>query len=220
MTKSEIIVLRGPNDWTMGLSFDGLQVEFRWRELSYDGRSIDHWGKLVDPETGESIRFEQGKDWQEQAIRNAVAAFRVAQLREELQLANSIPFMTDEEVRKSTVLDLFERSERGEYLGQLSTHQFFYVQNLAAILDMDMHRALEIVDRLVAEGKLGLNGMILIPHEQQEDGFRHWEKQTGHRRLSMGDFGNWSCSACGSWGDERDDPKAVACERTAPGWKQ
>lgn len=219
MTKSEIIELLGPNDWTMGLSFGELQVEFRWRELSYDGRTIGHWGKIVDPATGEEIRFEQGKDWQEQAIRNAVAAFRIEELRQELGLDNSISFMTDEEVRKATVLDLFERSERGEYLGQLSNQQLFYVQNLAAILEMDMRQARDLVDGLCAEGKLGLNGMILIPNAQQEAAFASWQKSTGHRRLTMGDFGSWGCSACGSWGDEYDDPKAVACERTSEGWK-
>lgn len=216
MTKAEIIEVPGPNDWTMELSFDGLQIEFRWRELSYDGRSIGHWGKILDVTTGEELPFNRSDErWRELAIQKAAATLRIAQIRKELNLDQSLPFRTDREFRKSLIIELFERSQRGEYLGQLTGQQIFYVQEVAEIFGTEMRNILELIDELSAEGKIGLNGMILIPHRDQEDTFAHWEKSTGHRRITVGDFGNWGCSACGKWGDEYDSPKDFPCEPPA-----
>lgn len=213
MTTDEIIEVPGPNDWTLGLSFEGLQVEFRWRELSYQGRSMGHWGRIFDAATGEELYFNRSDErWRELAIQRTAATLRIAQLREELKLDQSLPFRTDPEFRKSLILELFERSQRGEYLGQLTGQQLFYVQEVAEIFGTTM---LDHIDELSAEGKIGLNGMILIPHEDQEEAFESWEKSTGHRRITVGDFGNWGCSACGQWGDEQDDPRDFECKTPA-----
>lgn len=216
MTTDEIIEVPGPNDWTLGLSFEGFQVEFRWRELSYQGRSMGHWGRIFDAATGDELYFNRSDErWRELAIQRTAATLRIAQLREELKLDQSLPFRIDPEFRKSLILELFERSQRGEYLGQLTGQQLFYVQELAEIFGTTMRDMLDHIDELDSEGKIGLNGMILIPHEDQEEAFDHWEKSTGHRRITVGDFGNWGCSACGQWGDEQDDPRDFECKPPA-----
>lgn len=213
MTRAEIIEVPGPNDWTMELSFDGLHVEFRWRELSYEGRSIGHWGRIFDVATGDELYFNRSDErWRELAIQKAAATLRIAQLRRELKLDQSLPFRIDREFRKSLILELFERSQRGEYLGQLTGQQLLYVQEVAEIFGTAMGDMLDHIDELSAEGKIGLNGMILIPNGEQEAAFASREKSTGHRRITVGDFGNWVCSACGRWGDEYDDPKDFPCE--------
>lgn len=202
-------------DWTMGLSYGDLQVEYRWRDYIYEGKSVGYYGSLVDLATGEGLLNSSAEEWLVSALKTAAASFRRVEIRSSLD-TNSIEFAVNKDHRKRVALELFERSQRGEFLGQASHNELFYVQDLAAILDQPMSTTLELVHELVGEGKLGLNGMILIPFEDQEDAFESLKQSTGHLRLSLGDFGYWGCEACGKFGDEYDNPRDFECSPAAP----
>lgn len=206
-----------PAKWSLTMSLpqpDGnaLEAQYVWREeFSQDGKSsIGHWGYLVDPSTGEDLRLDETV---EKPFKAAASAFRVSQLRLELKVREiSNLFESRDKAFAEKILELFERNQSGDYLGQSSNNDLFYVQDAAKILDLSMKQVLSIVDQLVNDGKLGLNGMILVPHEDYTAAFTYWEEATGHKRLSVGDFGNWFCAHCNRHGDEYENPVDFPCE--------
>lgn len=200
-------------NWTMGLSFGGLQAEYRWREYIYDdGKSLGYWGYLVDPESDgrDELPFDAADSWLKDGLLDAAVALRRAQLRIELDL-KGLPFLTDRDARKSKIMEIFHRSQQGEFMGQRSINSTLYVQDIAGLFEQSMAQVLPFVEELVSEGRLGLTGMILIPNEVQEAAFARLKEATGHGRLSLSDFGYWGCQVCGKSGDEYDDPKDFPC---------
>jgi len=202
-------------DWSLGLRFGELAVSFSWREyLTPKGDSQGYWGFVLSAEDSESSteeqRFSPKEYWLKDAVIEAASNFRRAELRREIP-TNTLEWVTSSELKKAKILELFERAEAGEYLGQRSGNRNLYVQDLAGIFDADFGHIRDLVDELVEEGRIGLSGMILISAESYEDGFRYWREQTGHRRLFVGDWGGWACHACGKTGDELDDPKSFEC---------
>lgn len=200
-------------DWTVGFSFGEVEAEFQWREQFYEDRSMGYYGFLVaDANSSEPIILEGSRipGWLKDSLKAAACGIRRAEVRTEFA-RSSVELLTDEEVLISTIFKLFVRSQRGEFLGQASANSLLYVQDIAAILNLTFNHVLTVIDRLVAEGRIGLNGMILIPAKDYEAAFASWEKATGHRRLTMGDWGNWQCAACGQSGDEYNNPRDVEC---------
>lgn len=203
-------------DWTLRLSFGGHDLEFRWRELhSSQGKPMGHYGFLQAAESPDdqdtpSYSFSRDEQWLKDGLIAAASSLRRREVRKDID-TNGFEWHSSEEPKKEKILELFHRSEQGEYLGQFSSNQNLYVQDLAAILDLGFARTRDLVDELVAEGKLGLDGMILVSSEHYEDSFRYWEEKTGHRRLTVGDWGPWGCAACGQTGDEYEDPSDYPC---------
>lgn len=102
----------------------------------------------------------------------------------------------------------------GVWMGH-SISYYFYVDNLAGILQMDFLDAIEIVEILGQKKVVGLNGHILVPWKDENDSFSMLEKSTGHKRMSLGDFdGIWSCGYCQYSGDDFTAPfKDIPCVR-------
>jgi len=203
-------------DWTLGLNFQGHALEFRWRELySSQGKSMGHYGFLQatdepDSQDTPSYSFDRDEQWLKDALLATASTLRRREIRKDIP-TTGFEWVASDEPKKAMILELFHRSEQGEYLGQLSSNQNLYVQDLAAILDLAFGHTRDLVDELVAEGKVGLDGMILVSNEHYEDSFRYWEEKTGHRRLTVGDWGPWGCQACGQSGDEYEDPSEYPC---------
>ncbi len=63
---------------------------------------------------------------------------------------------------KDAVMDVFERHQKGEYLGSFWP-EMIYVQDVAEILHKSVAEVHQACDQLFAGEKLDLNGMILIP---------------------------------------------------------
>lgn len=187
--------------WTFTVIYQDKTVNVVWEEKFHKGNSMGYWLDVIDPTTGDSFQGYTD-DFSEKSVRQAAIAFRVGQIK--LKTDMRIP---TNEALKEAILELFERSENGEYLGQY-IHSSFYVQDVARILDYPMSMVVEMVDELVAEGKLGLTGMILIPNKDYIAAFKSWEESTGHKRLTVSDFGYWGCAACGKNGDS-EGPDSV-----------
>jgi len=203
-------------DWTLSIRYGENPLEFRWREhYGSHGQPMGHYGFIYEAHTPDEpstreYSFEAESEWLNSAIRKAASSFRRTELQQEID-RNGFEWIQSEELKKAKILELFERSEAGEYLGQSTSNQNIYVQDIAAILDLGFGHTRDLVDELVAQGKVGLSGMILISNEHYEDSFRYWEDKTGHRRLTVGDWGPWGCQACGQTGDEYEDPSDYPC---------
>ncbi len=202
----------GVHDWSITMSQGELSAEFRWREfIDSEGNAIGYFAS-VEP-LSESAKEAAHKHPGLQAVEQAARSYRQFQLRQEFQ--KDIRSLITTEGRKRFILELFERAQEGVYLGQPSNQSYFYVQTIAKLMAWDFGSTRDLVDELVAEGRVGLTGMILIPFEEQEDTFERTGKATGHGRITIGDWGNWYCSACGQSGDEMDNPRDFPCEPKA-----
>lgn len=196
-------------DWSMRMSFDGVNYEYSWQESFYKDKSMGYYGIITNIDTGENLHGSS-QEWIEQAISHAASVFRQTQLRnEKTETRRSLSLAHDVSEK---ILKFYERSTTGEYLGQRSNNELFYVQDVASLLDMPMQYVLKTIDEMIKTGKIGLNGMILIPYEQYAETFRQLEKSTGHKQISISDFGWWSCVACGQNGDDYTNPKDYKCE--------
>lgn len=197
-------------EWTLPIALGDVSVEYRWGEHLSDRGIRGYFGRLIDTETGEKFNDEQ-RPWLQSVILEAVNSFRHAELRDSMEIFDS--FYPDREAQKSLIIELFERSQRGEFIGQSASLAIanVYMQDIATILRLTEREALELIDELVAESKLGLSGMILVTHESYMDSFAEELKRTGHRALTVSDFGHWSCSVCFAGGDDYSDPKDYPC---------
>jgi hypothetical protein len=187
------------NDWSTPVTGTDSHLEYRWSEYFHEDRSLGYYGTIVDSITGEEVEGLSSE--LERKLSNRAAQKR----RQEIRL-------TLTEDKAEAILELFNRSREGEYLGQAANNDLLYVQDVAAIFDEPMGDTLSTVAELIEEGKIGLNGMIFTTNEAYERTFEHYREANGHRRLTASDFGYWSCAACGSFGDEWDDPADTPCE--------
>lgn len=189
-------------EWSTPVTGSDSHVSYRWYEHFYEGRSFGYYGKLVDTVTGEELHELEPQV--KAGLLARAADFKRKQLRETLPSDKA-----------QALLELYERSLTGEYVGQGSHNVLLYVQDVAAIFGEPLEDTLELVDKLIEEGKIGLNGMILISHEAYERTFAMYREANGHRRLTASDFGYWSCAYCGASGDEWDDPADTPCARAS-----
>lgn len=143
-------------DWTMGLMLDGLAVEFRWREHSYGGEYLGYQGELVgvggSPVPNTMLKI---------AILDAAASLRRAQITDDWDL----DVLNEPGVLKEVILELFDRSQTGEYLGNRSGNERFTVQDLAAILELEEEHIYPSLRQLAVEGKLSLQGKLLRTYD-------------------------------------------------------
>lgn len=202
-----MVELREEFVWGMDFVYSGEKYSFSWAK-SYDADSgvlLGAWAGVVKQGSEERVSEDVRR-----AVFNAAAVFRVMELRAETNF-NSLSLLSDREVIKRLVVEFAERSWEGDYLGQLSGSNSLYVQELAEILGLSLSSVLPLVDELRAEGRVGLTGYIFIPHEAEVASKQRLYESTGHRSLSVSDFGYWACSSCYQSGDEMTDPADFKC---------
>lgn len=189
-------------EWSTPVTGSDSHISYRWREYFYEERSLGYYGELVDTVTGEELHELDHQ------VRAKLLA-RAAQLRRK-QLRETLPSN-----KAQALLELYERSLTGEYMGQGSHNSLLYVQDVAAIFDEPLGDTLEVMAKLIEDRRIGLNGMILTSHEAYERTFEMYREANGHLRLTASDFGYWSCAACGASGDEWDDPADTPCSKAS-----
>lgn len=151
----------------------------------------------------------------------AAKAFAISQVRDLYPPAEYFYFPKKDKVGfggfpltsyNDIVVDLFLRSQAGEYIGQ--SNQFLYVQDVAAILKFDFQETYKIVATEIANKRLGLNGNILISYSEMKADQEYLLKETGHRDYYVIDFtSEWGCKACGAFSSFDDDkgPNDIEC---------
>lgn len=156
MTGTESSTRTESKDWTMGFRFEDLAVEFRWREHSYGGEYLGYQGELVgvggSPVPNTMLKI---------ALLDAAAKIRRAQITGHWDL----DVLNEPGVLKEVILELFDRSQTGEYLGNKSGNERFTVQDLAAILELDEEDIYPSLRQLAVEGKLSLQGRLLRTYD-------------------------------------------------------
>jgi hypothetical protein len=191
--------LRGEVKWYVKLDYYGSEYLAAW-VLYYsvaDGHELGYW--FMTYKNGEELSNfnDEGK-----MILNAARSLRESEVRSQYDTNK----LHDAEYLSDTVLDLFNRHLNGEFIGQTSGS--LYTQNIAWILNISESSAINVVDMLRREKKIGLTGLILIPFEQDEGNRKYLESISGHKDFDRSDFGDWwSCRACGSMGDWEDGNK-------------
>lgn len=166
----------GSYDWTMGIRLKNFDAEFRWRERSYGGEYLGYEASVVSP-TGEDIGHML-PEWKKDAIFRAASTLRRAELQDEWDLD-----MIEDDELKPIILQFFERSLTGEYLGNMAGNEFFLLQDLAGILGMDEEFVTAKLRELAIEKKLSLTGNVLRPYDPEYELPRRnqWSKR-GMRR--------------------------------------
>lgn len=193
--------------WSFLVSFNGRTAEVVWKEHFFEDKSMGYWLNVVHPGSENSFT-DYDALFTEKGVREAAVAFRVNQLQVALD-----PFSVTTENLKETIVNLFQRSRQGEYLGQYSNSNL-YIQDVARILDYPVNMVHDLVDELIKEKRIGVTGAILIPFEAYEEAFVSWFEATGHRKLTVSDWGYWSCGFCGQHGEPEDNltPAQVPCK--------
>lgn len=171
----------------------------------------DRWLKILRKDADGLTPFEELSNISDEEYSRIVAAF-AAQRVKTIQKEYGIPSPDLDEIDISE--KILARVWAGEWMGQLHNSYYFFVENLASILGKDFPYILGLVDTLGVQRKAGLNGFIIVPWQEEENAYLSWEKQTGHKRLLVSDWGGWNCGHCGNSGDEYGpSPSKVACER-------
>ena len=185
--------LRGEVKWYVKIDYYGNEYFAAW-VLYYsvaDGHELGYW--FITYKNGDELSDfnDEGK-----MIRNAAASLRSFEVRAQY----------DEKIRYDfgllldAVLDIVNRHLNGEYVGQLSGS--LYTTTIADILNVSENQVFDAVSILRNKKKVGLNGFILIPFEQDENNRKYLEKISGHKDFDRSDFGDWwACRACGNNGD-------------------
>lgn len=225
MTKSEKDLYRQTRDdrgiirtpqWALGLDYDGKFYEFSWCKVSKEDQpefSMYDLRILVDDE---SKNFDNFRD-----LFNIVKKVRMKEVYDgyvesemiETIVLNAVESVDQMDIEKVAVLvnDLYQRVDEGEFVGQAL--DMIYVQEVAEILQCDVRTVLKAIDEvLVPERRLSLNGMIMSEFKDPEIGRKIMEERTGHKDISISDFGAWHCAVCGKDGDDRDNPKDFECK--------
>lgn len=197
-------------NWNMRLGIGDLNAEYRWREFLHNDKSLGYQGEVIDLDTGMKIYDSSSNDWIVQSICSASSSFRKTELNKQyeniISSSHSSPELLDD-----LIIDLYEQSTQGVYLGQISNNQLFYVQDLSQLLNFPNGFTLRKIDALIRDKRIGLNGMILISYEQYAENKKKAEIVTGHKGFNSSDFGNWFCSVCNQDGDEYTNPREFPC---------
>jgi hypothetical protein len=190
-------------NWKLELTFDGITYLYEWYEAYYKDNPMGYFSRITLSDTGETISNND----MAKAVSNAAIAFRVEQVKAEqkdLDIALRRP-----DALKNLIMHYVERSQKGEFLGQFN-NQNFYVQNVAALMDLPMSYASDLVFELIQEKRVGLTGNIFITYEEYAEDRRRAYEDTGHKSFFASDWGYWSCGACGNSGDPEDPETADA----------
>lgn len=168
------------------------------------------WYRYEVEETGlvdYALRMEAaGSDYQDRELLKAAVEVR----REELRAELALPDPDEVEQVGDLIMDLYTRSQEGEFVGQLRGGML-YVFDVAELLKCRVADVFPAVERLFDQERIALNGMILWDWEEIERQRQLAFKRTGHRALSQSDFGYWSCASCGKHGDDYTDPEDYPC---------
>lgn len=170
------------------------------------------WQRIDVVETGlVDYRLTLADDEGDQDLLEAGLEVRREQLRQEMDL----PELGDVDSIADLFVDLHIRSMDGEFVGQ-RVAGILYVQDVAALLDGEMADVMPAVEKLSAEKRLALNGMILWDWQEVAASREREFQRTGHHQLAVSDFGYWSCRACGQSGDDYTLPTDYPCVDEAP----
>lgn len=202
------------DDWVFELKADKSHLKVIWQ---YASRVSDGYGEhfliVEDCKKDNADTNNTVQQTEHYGAVEAARAYRIHELQKEYDLPNSLSMVGKNwrDTVKETILDLKRRADSGEYMAQ-HHNEHFYVQHAEDIIGR-YYDVLEIVDELVQEGKLGLNGMILIDYVEQEEAYSRAKTRTGHERFNVSDWGYWACGFCGNSGDPEDDlrPEDVPC---------
>lgn len=193
-------------NWKLGLTFDNKEYLFEWYEYIHEGKSFGYCKNVTV--VGEEDQPRNSTEVE--LVVTAAEALRTAQVRNEIKA----DFIFEKEEIKEAILRYFDRASKGEYLGQ-PTGGLLYVGNIADILSFPVGYVRDFVEDLIEDKRIGLNGDILIPYKDYMETFKYWFDKTGHKRLTVSDFGGWYCTECGQVGSgdesETSDPKKFPC---------
>lgn len=174
-------------EWASFIMFDGHETRDRWLKVSR--KEADETLTPIDETHSED------RDHHDTIVR-LLADKRV----KEIQAEYGIPSADLDEL--AVTEQILARAWDGEWMGQLRNNYYFFVDTLGGIFNMEFLEALDIIRTLNQQKKAGLNGFIVVPWKEEEDGFKSWEKSTGHKKLSVGDSSGWDCQHCGNYADE------------------
>lgn len=170
-------------EWCSFIIRDGTETKDRWLKVSRKEES----GVLTsidDIHSEDSDHFE--------TLIRFMADKRVKEIQSEYGIAAG---SVDELAVTEQIL---ARVWEGEWMGQLRNSYYFFIDTLGEIFNKDFLEAADIVAALNRQEKAGLNGFIIVPWQEEEDGYKGWEETTGHKKLSVGDSGGWGCQHCGN----------------------
>jgi hypothetical protein len=190
-------------NWKLELTFDGITYLYEWYEEYYKSNPVGYYGKITATDTGEDIRNNEIAKF----VTAAAIAFRVEQIRAERKSLDIALHRPD--ALKNLIMQYVERAQKGEFLGQYNI-QIFYVQHVAALLDLPMSYVSDLVAELIQEERVGLTGNIFITYEEYAEDRKRAYEDTGHKSFFASDWGYWSCGACGNSGDPEDPETADA----------
>lgn len=176
-------------EWCSFIIHDGTETRDRWLKVSRKEES----GILTDIDVDD----DDDEDSDEDATKKDVIVRLLAAKRiQEIQAEYGIPSSDVDELAVTELI--LARAWAGEWMGQLRNSYYFFIDTLGEIFNKDFLEAADIVATLNRQEKAGLNGFIIVPWEEEEDGYKSWEKSTGHKKLSVGDSGGWDCQHCGN----------------------
>lgn len=163
----------------------------------------DRWLVITEEIDGEFVEYNPSNSAEtnvKREVTTKLADQKVAQVREQYGLL--APNADTVAITEKLLADLWD----GAWMGHQLSY-YFYVDNLAAILQLDFLDAIEIVEILSQKRVAGLNGHIIVPWKEEHDAFTYLEEKTGHKRMRLGDFdGVWSCEHCQNAGDDFSNP--------------
>lgn len=126
-----------------------------------------------------------------------------------LNAVKSVDQMDVEKVA-DLVENIYRRVDNGEFVGQYQ--DLIYIQDVAEILQCDFDTVLKAIETvLIPEKRLSLNGFIFSEYKDPAIEREAMYKATGHKDISVSDFGYWACRACGKNGDDWDNPRDFDC---------
>lgn len=201
--------------WSSRIIHDGIDVTVSWCKIESHVHDVTTYGLHL---SGADAYTPEG--------RMAIAAaqqIRGVELRGEY--SQILDFRINEDPRLGVdgselkaiadiVYDLYLRAST-EFVGQVDAN-LLYVQDVANVLNIGRRGVLEAVKTLSGQRKIGLNGMILWDWESVNQHRTRQFERTGHKALSVSDFGWWHCAACDNGGDEMTNPKDYSCSDKEP----
>lgn len=193
--------------WAKTLTYEGEEYEVRWRKVGYTAESLLKSDAYLQVRHAKDAN-QDITDEAEKFLLTNIRETRIAELQQELNITKPTH---DPEVAWSII----QRVWAQEYMGQWSNSYFFMHFELAAIMKLDELEAMVVVENLHSKQLVGFNGAIIVPFEVELEAFSYWEKMTGHKRLTMSDFGYWRCDYCGNGGDPEDVMTALNTPCTA-----
>lgn len=183
-----------------------------WVSYMIDGKeSKDRWLKLQKKVDGQFVSIENLDDVTTRIQREVEE--HLCELREE-ELREEYGVLAPDADKLSIAEKILTDTWNGKWMGQTLSY-YFYMENLARLLNITFMEASTIVDSLYRKKVAGLNGLIIVPWQEERDANALLEKRTGHKQLKLADFdGIWHCDYCMQHGEEGGlRPEETACVR-------